>query len=716
MSGISQEPLNPLDLTACDREPIHVPGSIQPHGLLLIADAGTMIVKGGAGEIETRLAAQWRGRPLGELLGKNTSSALEGLTAAAPLRLHPIAGKDEMFDVSIHRSGDYLLVELEPTGDTDIPADDILAIMDSAGARLEQSNGLNDLCETAARMFRGLVGYDRVMIYRFQEDEAGVVLAEDRDPALQSFLNHQFPATDIPKQARALYVRNRIRVIPDISYIPAPIELERGSAGEVDLSDAALRSVSPIHLQYLKNMKVGASASISIVKDGALWGMGACHNTRPKRIPLGTRTACRILANGLSQQIRAKDDAELLRERIRLRAAEDRVLTLYEADMHFSAFIHAAGPELMRMFNADGLAVVSGPDVETFGRCPASAELRKIAAWVGPRMKSGPFQTDRLGAMMPEAEAFARTASGLMAASFSVEAQSCILWTRAEKPETVEWAGNPHKGSTADPSAVLTPRSSFESWTDMVRGRSRPWTLAESETAARLVRLMRERRQAARLKRLNQELSETIQENSQLLQQKEFLLREVNHRVQNSLQLVSAFLRLQSREVPDEARNHLQEAERRLVAVALVHRRLYSGESVEIVDLARYIEDLCTELKASMDPRWAETMRLDLAPVNIKADRAVHIGLVFTELVINAQKYAYGGGVGPLAIKLDQHHDQFRLVVADKGAGKSLGRDGFGSKMMAAMVTQMGGALDQADNEPGLRATVTAPVESFDFH
>jgi two-component system, chemotaxis family, sensor kinase Cph1 len=705
------------ELTLCDREPIHIPGSIQPHGMLLVADRGTLDVVAGAGDIEGRLAPQWLGRPLASLIGSAAVEIALGIEDETSAVLDPVTGLENSLDGVAHRTGEYLLIELEDAERAGPSTARIFTRIEEAGAALARTHDLLDLCEAAVQQFRAITGYDRVMIYRFHEDGAGSVVAEDRAAHLVSFLNHQFPATDIPKQARALYIRNRIRVIPDVCYEPAPIRAAESGLSEVDLSDVGLRSVSPIHIRYLQNMAVGASASISIVMDGHLWGLVACHHDEAKTISLSDRTACRILAHTLSQQIAAKDEAELTRERVRIRASEDTALALYDPESSFESFVEGAGSELCRMLGADGLAVLSGTQISTFGRCPDEADLRTIGEWVKDKAAPFPFLTDRLALHWPEAEAFQSLASGLLAVSLSTETPICLIWLRAEKIETVEWAGNPHKGASTDPNAVLTPRSSFETWSDTVRGRSRPWSIAEVESASRVGRLLRERRQAIRLKELNRDLLETVRENQLLLQQKGFLLREVNHRVQNSLQLVAAFLRMQARDLDDAAtKSQLSEAQRRLNAVALVHRRLYSGESVEIVDLSRYIRDLWTDLASSMDGAWAERARLDLAPVQIAADRAVHVGLIMTELVINTQKYAYDGKAGPLAIRLDQHLGRFRLAVSDRGAGKSRDHQGFGSKMMRAMVDQIEGTLEEAGNRPGLVTTVSAPVERALHH
>ncbi len=189
-------------------------------------------------------------------------------------------------------------------------------------------------------------------------------------------------------------------------------------------------------------------------------------------------------------------------------------------------------------------------------------------------------------------------------------------------------------------------------------------------------------------------------------------MREVNHRVQNSLQLVSSFLRLQARAHGGAAANpDLEDAQRRIAAVALVHRQLYGAEHEESVDLARYLSDSCQELTGSMGgEEWSPHIHMDFAPVLVAADRAVRIGLILTELVLNTAKYAYGGSAGPVFLALEQHDDRLRLIVADAGVGKKSVREGFGTKMLVAMVRSLEGTLDETDNAPGLRTTVNAPI------
>ncbi|MEG3084542.1 histidine kinase dimerization/phosphoacceptor domain -containing protein [Sphingomonas sp. PB2P12] len=694
-----------LNLTACDREQIHIPGSIQPHGLLLVADAVSLTIVAGAGDIEGRLAAEWLGADLSQLTGHAVQAddvPPGGLVGT------PIMGNRERFEVTIHRSGDYLLAELEPVDTAPMTATQMLGRLNPMITMFERATDLITLCERAAIAFRQLTGFDRVMIYRFLDDDAGRVMAEDKAAGLGTFLNHHFPASDIPKQARALYIRNRTRTIPTIDYAPAV--LRPAGFQTIDLSDVTVRSVSPIHLRYLANMEVAASASISIVKDGLLWGLIACHHATPRGLSPDIRAASATLASGLARQIRAKEEAEIYRERLRLRGAEDAVIAKLATEPAPRSIVVTLRDDLRRMLDADGFAFVQGTIVDTDGVCPAHDEIRDLAAWVCARSGIEPLATHELPSLLPRAEAYRACASGMLAMPL-IDEGAMLFWFRAEQAEEVEWAGNPHKAVSLDPTAVLTPRTSFQSWTQIVSGRSRRWTLEEIEAAHRLRRAFHDAHINQRLRLLNADLQRSLADKDVLIAQKDVLMKEVNHRVQNSLQLVAAFLALQAKASDDaKVKEHLAEAQARLAAVALVHRRLYRDDQVESVDLSRYLEELAGDMKTSLGAEWAAHMRLDLAPILVPTDRAVNIGLVLTELVINASKYAYGGHPGPILIALEQHRNRLRLIVADEGSGKVGTREGFGSRMMNAIVAGLSGTIEHDDNMPGLRVIMTAPI------
>ncbi|MFZ3483922.1 histidine kinase dimerization/phosphoacceptor domain -containing protein [Sphingomonas sp. 3-13AW] len=699
------------DLAACDREPIHLSGAIQPHGVMLIVDAATLRTVAGAGDLEERLTPDWLDRPISELIGQDVAAVLRSADAGpgGTLRLAPVSASCGRLEASLHRSGDLLIVELEPGPDVPRSAGEVLTGIERAAASFERSADLVQLCERAAVAFRQLTGFDRVMIYRFLDDGAGVVLAEDRAEGLHTFLNHHFPASDIPRQARALYVRNRVRVIPDSNYVPAPIRPQSANLAGIDLSDVALRSVSPIHVQYLRNMGVEASASISIVRDGVLWGLIACHHNSPRGLDPELRAATRALASGLARQIRAQEEAESYRERLRLHAGEDTVIRQLGGDMPLRTQLAQAAKELAELLEADGFALLGGGTVTREGECPETQDLLQLAEWV--RAQGGGLVVSReLSTVFPAAERYAAVGSGLLA--MPIDGTECeVMWFRREEIASVEWAGNPHKAVDLVPGAVLTPRASFESWSQIVRGRSRRWTLEEVKAAHRLRHVFNDVRQRLRLRELNGQLSIANRDQESLLRQKDVLMHEVNHRVQNSLQLVSAFLGMQARAVGDPAlTSHLTEAQARLSAVALVHRRLYRDDQVETVELSRYLDELMGDMRASLGAGWGSALRVYLAPVLVPTDRAIDIGLIATELVINATKYAYPGETGPITLRLEQHRAHLRLIVEDQGAGKSGSGEGFGSRMMSALVGRLDGELTFEDNHPGLRAILTAPI------
>lgn len=692
-------------LTPCDREPIHLSGAVQPHGIMLVADPRTLRVVAGAGAIEEVLTPDWLDADLSVLLDQDVAA----LTDAPPVPGGTVLGATVAgHDVALHRAGPWLIAELEPSEATPGTVAATLGWLDTITAGFERTSTLRMLSDRAAAAFRALTGFDRVMIYRFLDDDAGCVIAEDRDPALASFLHHHFPASDIPRQARALYVRNRTRVIPDVAYMPAP--LRPAGFEQVDLSDVAIRSVSPVHVEYLRNMGVQASASISIVKDGLLWGLVACHNMTPRLMPRSIRAAAAAMASALARQILAKEEAEAYRGRLALRSEEDALRPLLQQSDPFRVLSERAD-ELRRMLDADGFVMVRDRTVLSTGVAPADEDVFDLLRFASLREDGPVFATRELATDWPDAAGFGPI-TGVLA--LRIDDRHMLMWLRVEQIEEIEWAGNPHKAVPHDPNATLHPRASFESWHETVRGRARRWTLEQIEGANRLRRLLREARASNELRRLNQELERTGAEKDALLAQKDLLMREVDHRVQNSLQLVSSFLAIQARDAgPGVVADQLREARSRLSAVALVHRRLYREDQIETIDLSRYLGELIEDLKASLGEEWSRHMILSIAPVLIPTDRAVNIGLIAAELVINATKYAYPGrSGGPIEITLEQYRNRLRLIVADQGVGKQGDGEGFGSRMMRAVIQRIDGQMDYLDNEPGMRAVLTAPIEA----
>ena len=307
-----------VDLTNCDREPIHIPGAIQPHGALLAldpADLTLLQVSDNLGALLGVSPTDALGRPLGSLLGDTAAERLRqaltlpDISAANPLALTvPAAGHDRAFHGVLHRSGGLAVLELEPAPDAPEATGAFFGFyhrVKGAMGRMQRADSLLNLCQIAVEEVRRLTGFDRVMVYRFDADWNGRVLAEEKRATMPSYLDLHFPASDIPAQARELYRRNWLRFVVDANDRPAAlVPPDNPLTGRpLDLSFSVLRSVSPIHLEYLRNMGVQASMSVSILKDDQLWGLIACHHAEARSVPYETRTACEFLGQMLSSQL-----------------------------------------------------------------------------------------------------------------------------------------------------------------------------------------------------------------------------------------------------------------------------------------------------------------------------------------------------------------------------------------------------------------------------
>jgi light-regulated signal transduction histidine kinase (bacteriophytochrome) len=709
---------------ACDREPIHIPGAIQPHGVLLVLEPDSeRIVQAALDEGKFPVRCNLLGSEAGVLLG----TSLGALIQSAGLKLTgepvylgpstPLFAAGEM-DVIAHRRDGFVVLELEPAPGPRASAPHLLGAVRAIAAAMESAPGVQRLCESASRELRRLTGFDRVMIYRFLDDGAGYVLAEDRAPEMPSFVNHHYPASDIPKPARELYLRNLIRAIPDVGYAPVPLtpSICPSTGQPLDMSDCALRSVSPIHVQYLKNMGVSASMSVSIVREGRLWGLVACHHARAKPVPYEIREACKHVGQILSQQIGAREAAERVAQARSLTEAREEILSLFtraHGPVETSLLQHAF--DLQSLVSSDGVAVICGNEIAAIGHRPDDSEIRHLAHWLQRPGSPNLFATDRLPEQHAPAMAYCAEASGLLAITMSADVPAAILWFRAEWARLIEWAGNPDKAVDAEASpGKLSPRASFQLWQETVRGRSRPWGSAELETAQRFRNEVIELRRQQRLQQLNQRLREALAEKEVLIAQKDLLVREGHHRIQNSLQLVTSMLSLQEHEAGDpHLADRLAEARRRIMAVSAVHRRLWRSDQIQNVRFDAYIRELRDGLIEEFGERWDKHIRIYTVPILVPTDRALVLALVLTELLTNAVKHAYGGGEGPIEVIIAvEASGGLRIAVADQGLGHDRRQrpGGFGLRLTQALVAQLRGRMETHAAHPGTKVMLTVPL------
>jgi light-regulated signal transduction histidine kinase (bacteriophytochrome) len=477
------------DLTNCEQEPIHIPGAVQPHGLLLAIDERQRIVTA------SRNCAPLLGRSVRDLLdtdvrdaigaGPTTSIllAVEAGDLGTPVRVTMPAGHGELagqdVDLIAHRSGGRLVIELEPVTAPMTSQNVSYRSARSAMTRLTQAGTTAELCQQLASEIRQLTGFDRVMVYRFDEEWNGEVVAEDRRADLNPFLGLHYPSTDIPAQARRLYTVNWTRLIADVGYEPVALEpvLDPATGAPLDLSHSVLRSVSPIHLEYLSNMGVSASMSVSMVKDGLLWGLVACHHySGPLRVPYDRRSAAEFLGQTASQLIDDRERADTRADELRASVTLARITADLAGDSRPVYATIFGDVRLLELVEAHGAAMWVDGQMWTLGDVPSDETLRLIASLLGTAVGRA-NATSHLPGLAPELADVADVAAGAMLIGNGPD--RWMLWLRPELERTVDWGGDPTNKAIAaaeNPSVRLSPRKSFEKWQQVVRGRSAPWT------------------------------------------------------------------------------------------------------------------------------------------------------------------------------------------------------------------------------------------------
>ncbi|MBP2299022.1 ATP-binding protein [Azospirillum picis] len=478
-----------LDLDACAREPIHVPGSIQPHGHLLAIEQGTLrIVRASAhaGAVLNRPLEDAFGQPIDRLLDADDLARLVAGLRNAPAEpvqldiLHLRSGSDHQ--AIAHRSGDLVILELEELAAAGVGTLEALyPQMREAIRRMQAAPSFDALLASTAQEVRALTGFDRVLVYRFDEEWNGTVIAEDGNGRLPSYRGLRFPASDVPQQARRLYALSRLRLIPDARYRPVPILAREAEAPPLDLSFSVLRSVSPVHLEYMRNMDTPASMSISVMDGDRLWGLISCHHAEPRQVSFAVRTACDLLGQVLSSQMIALERAEEADHRIRSKSIQARLLAHMAASERFVDGLAADPDDLLTLVNAEGAAILFDGHCRLIGHTPPQEAVEAIAHELAGQGIRDLFASHHLPADMQSAAGMEDSASGLLAISISQLHPSYLMWFRPEIVQTIDWAGDPNK--PMDPTGRLSPRNSFESWKETVRGQSLPWRHGEVEAA-----------------------------------------------------------------------------------------------------------------------------------------------------------------------------------------------------------------------------------------
>lgn len=648
-----------VELVACEEEPIHIPGCIQDYGVLLVlslpslrilqvsANSDRYLGMAAANLLEQTIEVVLQGEPL-EMLRAQVSP--DKRFQFEPLRLSLSVGENLHYFLGyVYPQPETVILELEHFPSP--PATDATGFCQrtkAAISRLEMGADVLDLCQLAAREIRQISGFDRVMIYRFDVQGNGEVVAEDKPDEMEPYVGLHYPAADIPARARQLFQRNALRAIPDIERPPAPIvPLNNPLTDEpLDLSDTLLRGVSPIHIRYLQNMGVRGSMTIPLLKRQQLWGLVACHHRTPKVPTYEARTTCELLAKVLSLGLAAQEGARTYEYRIDLKSTQTQLLELMSATSNWAEGLLHGQPNLLNLFGASGAAICQPGRCEATGQTPSVSQIEALVSWIATQTPDPVFQTDALCQVYADAEAYREIASGVLAIALSNCAQTYLLWFRPEVVQTVNWAGDPHKNLEVEVKSeglYWHPRASFALWQEIVRGKSIAWEPYEVEAAMDL----REAILQIVLKRADElaKLNERLQQSNQDLDAFAYIASHDLKEPLRGLHNYSHFLLEDYADVLQEdgvaklqTMIRLTQRMEDLLDSLLYYSRLDRTElSVQTTDL----NEILTRVLEMLGPRIEETqaeIRIPRALPTVYCDR-VRVGEVFGNLIANAIKY-----------------------------------------------------------------------------
>ncbi|MFC5410117.1 ATP-binding protein [Larkinella bovis] len=677
-------PNSGFDLTNCETEPIHIPGYIQAHGYLVALSADDFVIRYASENIRELVkqpASDLLGKPLEALLTQTDLSTAELVAilnvgkrdnAWSRMNPHRFRINGSAYNLIVHQNGALILLEWESTVSGRSNLDQQLIA--EALTEVQSNRTLAELIQNTTRRVKQLIGYDRVMVYRFGPDWHGEVIAEALEPGLEPYLGLHYPASDIPRQARELYKTNLVRLIADVGSTPSPVFSTTDQP--LDLTHSVLRAVSPVHIEYLKNMGVQASMSISLLYRGELWGLISCHHSTPKFVDFSARQAAMFVSQLLSSALEFRKDEEDQSFLFQIQQNGQRLNSQILTDWDVVAGLTRHPVTALDITGATGAVLVYDTKVYSLGTVPGESAIAGIANWLGTQPFDTFLETNQLPELYPVAEAFRDVASGLLAIALSKELNEYILWFKPERVRQVTWAGNPDKPVTVSENGkpFLHPRKSFEAWSQTVRNTSEPWKESEISVAIKLREdvLQVVARKANEVRQLNERLRVAYEE-------LDAFSYTVSHDLRTPLSSIRCYAEIimeeQGGTMDDDTRVMFQkildstERMRSLIRHILYYSRMGRTElNFRQLDMPKMLEVIRDEILVT-EKKKNRHLRIEFGTLPPVYGDPTMVNQVFTNLMSNAAKYTQRASEAVVQVDGRETDTEVIYSVKDNGIG-----------------------------------------------
>ena len=669
-----------VDISNCEKEPIHIIGKSQAHGVIVACDKNTLKIS----QIGKN-TYEYFGVAFNELLSEDLS-VLIGETASKDFRDEIEKGEQlEVREFEIngskfiaipHISGESLIIDFEVSRDSLNPYKyqrELSRILNILGA----SETPEELCSDAAKITRNIFGYDRVMVYKFDEEWNGEVIAEEKEQNLESWLGLHYPASDIPRQSRELFMKHRVRIIGDVNYEPVPIEPELSpiNGQPLDLSRSELRGVSPIHIEYLQNMKVGASLTAALISNGKLWGLLACHHYSSKIIDYYHRQTCDFLTQIFSNELTLKETNRYIHKLEEWGQIRDELVTQIESESKIKKGLTDKEVIFTDLMDCDGGALMLNNKLRLVGKTPSKKQVKHLIKDYLAEKEESVYFTKNLSKFYPPAHDFIDTGSGILSIKLGRSDHDFLIWFRPQVIQQVNWGGNPQDKVSYDESKKrITPRKSFEKWTQNLTGVSNAWLDYQISAASAIRESLGSiilEKQKLKIDKLNQQL---VQAHDEL----ELFSQGLSHDLKAPLRGIDGYAHI----LKEDHYNNLEKSGKKAVDTILSSTKEMgqlidnilsfagvSGQSLDkqIFSVNHLLEDILETFNVSVNYPNTEIQTEEDMP-RMMADKRM-LTQVWSNLIVNALKYSEREENPKLEIGCFARDNKTVYFIKDNGIG-----------------------------------------------